>query len=678
MMGTAYQRAEQSAHRPLPLGYASLVVFVLVAAFSLCLGGFPQGIPLPAVAQDTAKPPAPEEKGTKWALLIGISQYDSTEIVPLKFAAKDAAAIAGSLEDLNFTKNHVITMTSGLARNSGQYPTLQNVMAQLNSLANTMGPDDTLMIFFSGHSYTREAKKGNAKVEKRFLATVNTNPLELKTLEETSLSLEKLRERVRAFKAGQVLYILDVCRNDPTPGQEDGDNPRTAVFSEEMKAVASETGSEGRKGMAPARVGVYFATAEKGRSWEDNDKQLGVFTTYLLESLTTGKGANEKRQMTMDTIAKYINESIDADWNIKNPRRKQAPELVSVVGAPIMLAPYRPKDVVFASTEKVDTLARLKLTTEPADATIRIGGDTVSNGEYSTNLVDAKEKEVDVSVTAPGYVGQIVKITLVQGKLVPFSVSLEKEAPAPDRGPANPKDNAELVQIPAGDFIMGSGDSESFKSGDETPQHTISLNGFWIYKNLVTVAQYEQFCLETTRSMPIAPEFNPNWAKKEDPICNVSYGDAVSYCEWAGGRLPTEAEWERAARGDKGQTYPWGNSFDDSKLWGSTKEKRSGPAAVYRTSYISESPFGVRDMSGNLWQWCSDWYNPSYYRSSPSRNPEGPRNGFARVLRGGSFAETTAPNYRAAKRKQGAILTPSPQYGFRVVLQRFSRLNQNP
>ena len=207
-------------------------------------------------------------------------------------------------------------------------------------------------------------------------------------------------------------------------------------------------------------------------------------------------------------------------------------------------------------------------------------------------------------------------------------------APAPKRVEAgiNPKDGAEMVWVPAGEFLMGSTDDEGVR--DERPQRKVYLDGYWMYKTEVTVAQYRKFCKATNREMPEAPE----WGWKEDhPVVNVSWHDAVDYAKWAGASLPTEAQWEKAARGTDGRVFPWGNEWDagacaNSVSWSlkGTKPVGSCPAGA--------SPYGCVDMAGNAWEWCADWYDEAYYgNEAPSRNPPGPASGSDRVLRGGSW-----------------------------------------
>lgn len=235
----------------------------------------------------------------------------------------------------------------------------------------------------------------------------------------------------------------------------------------------------------------------------------------------------------------------------------------------------------------------------------------------------------------------------------------------------NPKDGAEMVWVPAGEFLMGSTDEQVAEFDVEKPQRIIYLDGYWIYKYPVTVAQYRKFCEDTDRSMPTAP----NWGWKDDhPFVNISWQDAADYANWARSSLPTEAQWEKAARGTDGRIHPWGNEWDAAKCANSVKKKLNSTQPV--DSYpAGASPYGAMDMAGNVWEWCADWYDPDYYKSAPKRNPTGPSAaveftvpGFqkvapARALRGGSWNfYCSGFNFRCAYRN-----SKSPNYSYNFV-----------
>lgn len=195
----------------------------------------------------------------------------------------------------------------------------------------------------------------------------------------------------------------------------------------------------------------------------------------------------------------------------------------------------------------------------------------------------------------------------------------------------NPVDDAVYVYVPEGEFTMGSGDGEEH----EQPVHRVYLDAFWIMRTEVTNAQYDR-CVRA--GVCTAPE-NDMWRDvryADHPVTDVDWNQASTYAEWAGGRLPTEAEWEKACRGGDLRAYPWGNAEPDAALLnfdgsgvGETTAAGSYPGGA--------SPYGALDMAGNVWEWTADWYSGGYYADSPEENPTGPESGTSRRLRGGSF-----------------------------------------
>lgn len=224
----------------------------------------------------------------------------------------------------------------------------------------------------------------------------------------------------------------------------------------------------------------------------------------------------------------------------------------------------------------------------------------------------------------------------------------------------------EIVTVEGGTFTMG--DEHGEGQADEQPTHQVTLKTFKIAKTETTVAQWRAFCTATGRAMPEAPDWG--WQDKH-PMVKVTYNDAVSYCNWLGEkfggdwRLPTEAEWEYAARGgNKSNRYTYAGGDELEKVaW--FEDNAGGQTQAVGRKKANE--LGIYDMSGNVWEWCKDWYGKDYYKTSPATNPKGPTNGEYRVLRGGSwFYEAT--DCRVANRDN---LTPSSRNlncGFRVVL----------
>lgn len=221
----------------------------------------------------------------------------------------------------------------------------------------------------------------------------------------------------------------------------------------------------------------------------------------------------------------------------------------------------------------------------------------------------------------------------------------------------------EMVLVEGGSFTMGDEWGMGYK--DELPTHEVSLKNFKISKTEVTVKQYRQFCRETGRSMPETPFWD--W-HDNNPIVNVSWHDAVAYCDWLSDkmdglyRLPTEAEWEYAARGgkkSKGYKYSGGQSLP-AVGW-------SDDNSTQVVASKKPNELGIYDMSGNVWEWCSDWYGAEYYVNSPSSNPRGPSSGSYRVLRGGGWYNG-ATLCRVAQRRGNPPGGRYDNLGFRVVL----------
>ncbi len=202
------------------------------------------------------------------------------------------------------------------------------------------------------------------------------------------------------------------------------------------------------------------------------------------------------------------------------------------------------------------------------------------------------------------------------------------------------KDGATLVFVPAGEFIMGASYSDADALNSDWPEHRVKLSAYWIDRTEVTNAQWRKCvaaggCPELTdKTSSTRPDYHTNPAYDNFPVVNVSWMFADAYCRWAGRRLPTEAEWEKAARNGDGRIYPWGNDAPNERR--ANFQGKDDTVAVGSYPW-GASPYGVLDMAGNVYEWVHDWYLQGYYKNSPVDNPKGPDAGQARLMRGGAF-----------------------------------------
>jgi formylglycine-generating enzyme required for sulfatase activity len=271
--------------------------------------------------------------------------------------------------------------------------------------------------------------------------------------------------------------------------------------------------------------------------------------------------------------------------------------------------------------------AQLVITTSPS-AEVYLDGapQGPANGQGELTM-KAKLGAHALKVTLAGKKDFEQSITLAGRQATKIEARLADLATSPGTVRENPRDGLKYVWIPPGTFMMGCSPGDNECEDDEKPSHGVTITkGFWMGQTEVTVGAYKRFAAATGRQMP--PAVGPAWANDNMPIVNATWEEVRDYCTWAGGRLPTEAEWEYAARG------------------GSTKARYGDLNEVAWTDTAHEvgqkrpNGFGLFDVLGNVTEAVNDWYDGGYYKSSPSQDPTGPTSGSHRSLRGGSYAHT--------------------------------------
>ncbi|MEO6307258.1 MAG: formylglycine-generating enzyme family protein [Nitrospiraceae bacterium] len=197
-----------------------------------------------------------------------------------------------------------------------------------------------------------------------------------------------------------------------------------------------------------------------------------------------------------------------------------------------------------------------------------------------------------------------------------------------------------MVEIPEGPFTMGFDGTQSLE--DERPKHQVRLPTFFMDLHEVTTMQYASFLAATNRDAPWQWNGVDLSQHRDRPVIGVDWSDAVAYCVWKGKRLPTEAEWEKSARGTDAMLYPWGNQAPSKDLANFASGARFSYSQVLMPVQSYEqgkSPYGLYHMAGNVWEWVQDWYGVNYYEVSMEYNPQGPEQGQFKVLRGGSWSD---------------------------------------
>ncbi len=208
----------------------------------------------------------------------------------------------------------------------------------------------------------------------------------------------------------------------------------------------------------------------------------------------------------------------------------------------------------------------------------------------------------------------------------------------------------EMLQVPEGPFIMGSKDGDP----DEVPERQVFLKTFYLDKKEVSQEEYARFAKMTKRPLPKIEVFEDDQSKLLQPefaAMSMTWDEAVAYCKWAGKRLPTEAEWEKAGRGEGKRTFAWGDTFMNGRANANADGDEDGyrylaPPGSFETG---RSPYGIYDMTGNVAEWVADSYDEHFYQKAPYRDPKGPDTGDLKVVRGGSWRETEH-NARLSKR----------------------------
>jgi formylglycine-generating enzyme required for sulfatase activity len=325
---------------------------------------------------------------------------------------------------------------------------------------------------------------------------------------------------------------------------------------------------------------------------------------------------------------------------------------------------------------------------EPADGTVSVTRTLVVSGEAEEELaevtaqgrpgeVDGTSFRAEVTLDEGGNT-VLVTLTDLAGNVSERSVAVtyqERRLPAGFTSTGRSgsghelftaaKDGASLVLVPGGAYTRGSAEGDA----DEKPARELTMSAFFIETTPVTNAQYGKYCEATGAKQPPAPDFQSDYftAVPDGPVVMVTWTEARAYAEWAGRTLPSEAQWELAARGTASNKWPWGSDGGAAGTHFNGKGDADGYAGTSPVGSFEAgaSPYGLHDMAGNVWEWTSDWYSPSYFGKAPAADPQGPGSGKERSLRGGAYS-SELKDVRAANRYKRTPNSRRNNVGFRT------------
>ncbi len=370
-------------------------------------------------------------------------------------------------------------------------------------------------------------------------------------------------------------------------------------------------------------------------------------------------------------VAAMITLIIAILWILSALGREDAISLTATQTFPMAITPSLPIETALGIT------TRAPFTPEPTPTPLVLPWVyTVESGDTCSQIVETYGVSVSSIVRLNNLDTACEELFAGQKLLIPAITAPGIATPLATATPPLPagtvwvsaKDGAERVYVPAGVFWMGASEDDADASQDEKPQRAVYLDAFWIDRTEVTNAMYQRCVQEGGCRLPEQQSSKTRQAYFDSPafddypVIFVSWQDAQDYCVWAGRRLPTEAEWEKAARGSDGRSYPWGSQAPDSGL--ANFNQQVGDTTPVGSYPAGASPYGALDMAGNVAEWVSDWYAAGYYAVSSVINPLGPDSGEFRVLRGGSWLSARRA-IRAVFRLWNYPQTPAEGSGFR-------------
>ena len=527
-------------------------------------------------------------------------------------------------------------------------------------------PEDTVLVYYSGHGYIQD-DDDNDQDDKHYLLLDKKNP-------SASLLRSDLVKAVSKKNCRLKMLITDACSDfietESSTLESIGITPRgnalTDLFFKHEGFLDITAASPGQTAFGRDEVGGYFTKSltmsANSKADINTDGNISWAEVFEITQLKT----HDYFAATTLTFLPNVKRDMERKGQItQTPVQYSLPTLITQ-----NRSPSEPR------LRPMETIATLDITSTPSGATVYINTTKVGTTPLRRHEIDTgarRQKQVEIGLELTGYKSSVAQLTLEGGRNKPWNVELEKMQTQPNRPIIRAKgDTSNMVLIRAGKFRMG---SDKLIGNPSKPIHSVDLDAFWIDTHEVTVGEYKQFLKESGydgRLHSSLPEYAPT---DDHPIVGVSWHDAMAYALWAGKRLPTEAEWEKAARGNLlDESYPWGNDeVDSTKANYGNIHGRTRPVGSY-----PPNAYGLHDMAGNVMEWCMDPWDSNFYARSPMKNPFAGHMNIEetianyknvrglRAARGGSWLQV-AP-YVAGRFKYDAMKRTKMTVGFRCAM----------
>jgi formylglycine-generating enzyme required for sulfatase activity len=614
----------------------------------------------PAEIQGLALPPQPAggpTTGEYWALIIGIDNYHHG--LPLQTAVRDAIEVRDELaQRYGVRRERLIELFNEQA-------TRQNIAYALFRLYDEATPDDLVLIYFAGHAqYNKDGRL-------QWWLPVEGTP----EAPETLLTDAAIQQELHGRKAKQV-YLFHV----------------TAGVAREIHLAQPNLQAEREALEQEQRQAEEHAKLEAARRQEERNR---------LAAEEARRAAEDQARLEAERLAREKEEraKLEAEHRKLEAERQRLEETRAKLEAERQelqeaqrLGREREEQAKQEAEQRRLEEERKRLAEEKArqDAEEQARQDAERRAKREERLAREREERTKHQAQQQRLEEERKRAAAEQGRREEAQRKLAQErrraeeqvkAGAEQRSkpieearvrpftPLTPppvgreligKDGAPMVLVSAGQFTMG-GDSI------DNPRHPVYLDAFYMDKYEVTTSRYARFLQASRRQLPFKWSEVGLVSHGGRPVIGVTWEDADAYCRWTGKRLPTEAEWEKAARGTDDREYPWGNEEPTSRHANFNRcceWKGYGVLAIVGSLEAGRSPYGIYDLAGNVSEWVADWYDKTSYKYELDRNPKGPADGEEKVVRGGSWYDP-GPLQHSALRSRSYPTAPSTDRGFR-------------